>query len=292
MKNSEPIVFDYLQSWCPGIRYEATVGASNPDFSLENNGITLAFWDVADREFTDADQRELQDHCEASERGECLILAGRTKEIDFVKNKVRWKSEQFKKCGSCPGMLVLAEWAGAIHITGNDVSTVMEGWPQLRIESGNAGRVELVRSNDGRMNDPKVAQTNNHISAIGIVRQSNVQQHKSGLVSFETRVFERFGNTEHAWSLVNTERARLRGRGVDLEARTTYLEIFLNRKAHHPWPMELCGPFDRIFAVDPGVLEPTLIFDGLAPDFEIPIPLSQTQLDIDAIMKDQMFRAD
>lgn len=285
MKGSEPIVWDYLREWCPGVRYEAKVGTSNPDFSIaDEGGDCTAFWDVADREFTAADRRELESSYEASQRGEREWKSGRTKDMDFIQSKLHDKYRQFKNCGPVPGMLVLAEWAGAVWLNGDYVSIVLEGWPAMRVTLGGEFEPEFCRGDDGRTNSP--------IAAVGIVRQKNTAYYKFGIHDFHKRTMDRFGNDEHTYGLWMKEEARLRSCGVDLDSKTTYLEIYRNGNARSPWPTELRGPFDQVFDIVSGCLEPILIHNGLAPDVTIPIPMSEAQMDIDAIMASPGFRND
>lgn len=270
------------------------MGGSCPDFSIADpNGRCTAYWDVADRQFTESDRIRFDAIVEAGKRGKSAPSSGKSLDMKFVEMKVRQKSKQFSKCGAVPGMLVLAEWAGAIHVTGMDVSVAFEGWPQIGLPlTGKSRSPLLLRSSDGRMVEQSVAGINNHIAAVAIVRSANIQKFKHGLMKFAERVFEKFADSEHAWGLVRQEEARQRSLGVDFDSKTTYLEVYRNRNAHYPWPTELHGPFDQVYDVLPTSMEPILTFDGLCPEREIPLPLSQTQLDIEAIIADPMFRSD
>ncbi|HJP83007.1 MAG TPA: hypothetical protein VJ835_05825 [Fimbriimonadaceae bacterium] len=283
MKNSEPYVYDYLKSWRPDIQYEVPVGKAKPDFSIWEEESCKAFWEVADRETSGEELASL-------ENLGLRVDSGWTESMTFIALKVARKSDQFGKCGNLPGMLVLAEWVGIANPTGSDISVVFEGWPQIEITPGRPGKFAR-NTKKAKMVGSEWAPVNNAISAVGILRRTNVEGYKWGLRDFAYRVWAKFDHCEHSAHLIANAQDRIQKCGVDLEHKTAYLQIYRNLRAHNPWPLDLHGPFDQVFDVTPGSLDPINVFDGLAPDARIEIPVSRVQAEIDALANDPNLRS-
>ncbi len=224
---------------------------------------------------------ERRERSQSFERGDIHFSSGPTIQQKALKNTIRDKHKQFSNAGAIPGMLVVCNDHTDFAIRGFDVSTVLEGWPQISV-SLNHGDSSPSRASDGKSSSP--------VSAIGLVRFENADYRKSGLESFANRVLERYMNSAHAFELIEKARHDLRAQGWNFERKDVYLEIYRNRFATTPWPFDFVGPLDRVFDVTFESMYPKLVLDKQEPLKMIPIPKSDTQATIDALMNDPLLR--
>lgn len=282
MRNSEPIFARYLEESGLNAQYEKQIGTSNPDFSVwTEDALPYAFWDVVDREPGAQELAELDELIRKVNAGEATgeVRAGPTRGYFFVRNKVRGKYGQFKNASPIPGMLVLADWTGRASIEADMMAAALYGWPQMILTPLQPNpRVGFGRASDGKLNNEKVSEENRHISAIGILRFCRVNRFIHGLSQFQEDVWEEYKEIGHCLDLLQQEENRQRGIGIDIDSEELVLDIYLTDQAHHPWPQELCGMYDRIYSFNASTHHYDLIKDGLAPRRRIEVPKSDVNL--------------
>ncbi len=293
MKNSEPILDKYLKINGFNAQYEQRIGGSDPDFSVwDENGRPFAYWDVKDRKFTSEDQERFEvayRRAEAGLAGE--IISGPDATYDFVRRKMEFKAKQFAKCGSVPGMMVLADWAGCTHPTPEIVGAALEGWPNLIVQMGE-GEFEprLGRSSDGTMWDIPNREVYLGVSAIGFLKFVNVNYFRYGLYAFATQTLQQYENKQYAFELISKAEDKQRSEGINLDYEEPVLDIYLVRDAHYLWPQEVVGQCDTVYSFDKATSSYVLVRDGLAPVEKIVLQSSESQQMIDALTRDPMLR--
>jgi len=266
MQNSEHVFAGYLLENRFNVQYERRIGESDPDFRVwHEDGTPFAFWDVADREFTAKDQVEIDRLVVRIEAGLPIEAeGGPTKGYDFVRAKIRRKFLQFKKASPVPGMLVLAEWTGRAQVDPAMMAAALYGWPQITVPLKQLNPTpSLGRADDGKMIEQKMAEDNRYISAIGILQLRPINRYVHGLVQLGKDVLDRFDVSDHAFGLIDQEERRQRAKGIDLDLLSPVLDIYLVSEAHYPWPEEVRGNHDRVYAYDVGTSQYNLISDGL-----------------------------
>lgn len=293
LKNSEPIFGRYLHYNGFEAAYEQYVGTSKPDFSLWSDGAPVAYWDVTDRQFTAKDHADRDRLIDRMNRGDPPeVVGGPSPAYSTLHSKLRNKSKQFSGASPVPGMLVIADWAFVATFRPDEVAAALYGWPQLIITFGTPRREpQFTRASDGRMVEPSVARKNLNISAISFLTLKLVNRHRYGLDAFMKDVISHFPNDlPHALELAADEEARLQHSGIDLNLEVPVLDVYLTKGAYHPWPQNLFGKYDRVYEYDTSTMGFRLTVDGLAPLTRTPIPASEFQKDIWALLAQPGFR--
>ncbi|MEI7575557.1 MAG: hypothetical protein WCK51_01595 [Armatimonadota bacterium] len=292
MKNSESVFEQYLKYWRLEFEHEKPIEGSKPDFSCwTSSGEPIVYWEIADRLFTEEDKRDLDElfakaeHCEGG-----VTRTGPSKGYQFLEKKIRRKSEQFRKCGPVPGMLVVADWTHTADIDHRTVASVLYGWPQVRFTlHSDEPAIRFGRAEDGKLNDPDRAHLNTHFSAIGVLKEVNPNRVKYGLDEYTESVISTYIVTSHAFELI-AKREREIGSCHDLTIQVPALDIYVIPDAPISWPLEYVGELDTLY-----------LFDSEADDFversrreqaNTQVPMSVTQRAISSLMSDPSLRND
>ncbi len=288
MKNSEPIFQQYFTINDIKADYEKLIGNKKPDFSCWKDGHPVAFWDVVDRESTELDVKI------RSEK----IHSGPSPAEQALKKQIARKSAQFTGCGSCPGMLVFADWNGTSVISPELFASAMHGnlGIQFQIGQSNSDPADMRFSENGKMEPAhkggKHFDGNNAISAVGYLCLVRTNHYTYGLKKLISDLGKTTWELGQKLDFYGAEEKKLQQQGIDLERELPVLQIYLNSNANNPWPDGLWGHFDQVYQYDQTQLQFVLIRDGLAAKYPIAIPVSESQKDINSIMDLPLFRND
>lgn len=280
---------DYLSKWCDSVKYEHGIGSSYPDFSIwSQDDEPIAFWEIAEKEFTAQNANEIQQELDDIQQSGISVKSGYSEGYSVLQYKIKKKSAQFRGCGSIPGMLVYADWTNYYMPTKSEVAAAILGDPTLVI-SQEGDYLGNSRRPNGKMVDSKYSHINNHISAVALFREEAIQTRIQGLDELTNEAIKKFRYGHPVFKFVENVKKEISSK-VDLARKYLFLDIFLNPHAHVAWPLELHGPYDRIFDVSESELHPTIVFDGQKPIQRIRLPESDVQRDIQDLMNDPNLR--
>ena len=288
-KNSEGAFAEYLDRIGWQWQYETPHGAWNPDFTITTRaGSHMAVIEVEDCYETDVDRdiRKALEETGSDCRGYDPYV--------HIERAIKNASKQVQGVdSSLPCMVVVADTLNRPACE-TAVLGAMFGALSISVNMGDPEtEPKVVFGKGGKMVDAPPAgdrgatylTENRRLGAVAYFKLKPVQALRAGYYADREEIMDHYvDRLEDAIGAFDQMHRGYQIQGISPAAVEPCLEIYINPLSPVPWPADLHGPFDQVWARSRETAMFEMVFDGISEPPGRPIKKSDTQKAIEDIM--------